>query len=348
MPRREAPAHALPPDFEGLIDLLVASAVQRFGTEWPQIVNAIKTTLTPERGLVDTLPSFPSAARCEDRWRVITAHITGDKMAELPGVIEDLTTKRLTTLAASHAATSREVEELRKVLQVQAEAAEAAALAVSEADARAGPSVVAAPSPSPPPLPPPTLPPQPLPPTLLPPSAEAAAPIPAGMTRTTSGQSIAESSVDDGAADAGTRGTGRTRLAGVPEISLESELEDKWGDVADEEEKAPRRKTDGSGQARSEGRHGRVPPWWSSGGAPALAQGGSRRLRGGRSARGARGGGSHCRGRSRRPPPPWPTPPPPPSPTPPPPPSPIPPPPPSPIPPPSAVQAGCWRSCCRA
>ena len=117
MPRREAPAHALPPDFEGLIDLLVASAVQRFGTEWPQIVNAIKTTLTPERGLVDTLPSFPSAARCEDRWRVIMGHITGDKMAELSGVIEDLTTKRLATLAISHAATSHEVTELRKVLQ---------------------------------------------------------------------------------------------------------------------------------------------------------------------------------------------------------------------------------------
>ena len=111
MPRREAPAHALPPDFEGLIDLLVALAVQRFGTEWPQIVNAIKTTLTPERGLVDTLPSFPSAARCEDRWRVITAHITGDKMAELPGVIEDLTTKRLATLATAHEVTSREVAE---------------------------------------------------------------------------------------------------------------------------------------------------------------------------------------------------------------------------------------------
>ena len=180
MPRREAPAHALPPDFEGLIDLLVALAVQRFGTEWPQIVNAIKTTLTPERGLVDTLPSFPSAARCEDRWRVITAHITGDKMAELPGVIEDLTTKRLATLATAHEVTSREVAELRKVLQMQgqaaAEAAEAAAaaVAVSEASARAAPSAAAAPSP--------TLPPPPAPaPAAAPAAAEGTSPVPARL-----------------------------------------------------------------------------------------------------------------------------------------------------------------------
>jgi len=253
MPRREAPAHALPPDFEGLIDLLVASAVQRFGTEWPQIVNAIKTTLTPERGLVDTLPSFPSAARCEDRWRVITGHITGDKMAELPGVIEDLTSKRLATLATSHAATSHEVAELRKVLQMQGEAAEAAeaaaaAVAVSETDVRGGPSAVAAPSPTLPPPPPP-------PPPPAPPAVEGASPVvpvaAAGITRTSSGQNISEGGMDDGGGDGGTRGTGRTRTAGAPEINLEGELEDKWGDLAEEEEKTTRRKTDGSGAARS-------------------------------------------------------------------------------------------------
>ena len=251
MPRREAPAHALPPDFEGLIDLLVASAVQRFGTEWPQIVNAIKTTLTPERGLVDTLPSFPSAARCEDRWRVITSHITGDKMAELPGVIEDLTTKRLATLGTAHAATSHEVAELRKVLQMQGEAAEAAAaaVAVSEVDARVGPSaVVAAPSP--------TLPPPPPPPPPAPPAVESASPVAnpvaaAGITRTSSGQNISEGGMDDGGGDGGTRGTGRTRTAGAPEINLEGELEDKWGDLAEEEEKTTRRKADGSAAARS-------------------------------------------------------------------------------------------------
>ena len=251
MPRREAPAHALPPDFEGLIDLLVASAVQRFGTEWPQIVNAIKTTLTPERGLVDTLPSFPSAARCEDRWRVITSHITGDKMAELPGVIEDLTTKRLATLGTAHAATSHEVAELRKVLQMQGEAAEAAAaaVAVSEVDARVGPSaVVAAPSP--------TLPPPPPPPPPAPPAVESASPVAnpvaaAGITRTSSGQNISEGGTDDGGGDGGTRGTGRTRTAGAPEINLEGELEDKWGDLAEEEEKTTRRKADGSGAAQS-------------------------------------------------------------------------------------------------
>jgi len=243
MPRREAPAHALPPDFEGLIDLLVALAVQRFGTEWPQIVNAIKTTLTPERGLVDTLPSFPSAARCEDRWRVITAHITGDKMAELPGVIEDLTTKRLATLATAHEVTSREVAELRKVLQMQgqaaAEAAEAAAaaVAVSEASARAAPSAAAAPSP--------TLPPPPAPaPAAAPAAAEGTSPVPAsaersasGITRTSSGQNIAEGGMDDGGGDGGT-GARRGRTAGPAEISLEGELEDKWGDLAEEEEKA--------------------------------------------------------------------------------------------------------------
>ena len=251
MPRREAPAHALPPDFEGLIDLLVASAVQRFGTEWPQIVNAIKTTLTPERGLVDTLPSFPSAARCEDRWRVIMGHITGDKMAELSGVIEDLTTKRLATLAISHAATSHEVTELRKVLQMQGEAAEAAAAAAvtgSDADARGGPSAVAVAAPSP------TLPPPPPPPPPAPPAVEGASPVPvaaAGIAQTSSGQNISEGGMDDGGGDGGTRGTGRTRTAGAPEINLEGELEDKWGDLAEEEEKTTRRKTDGSGAARS-------------------------------------------------------------------------------------------------
>ena len=234
MPRREAPAHALPPDFEGLIDLLVALAVQRFGTEWPQIVNAIKTTLTPERGLVDTLPSFPSAARCEDRWRVITAHITGDKMAELPGVIEDLTTKRLATLATAHATTSHEVAELRKVLQMQGQAAAeaaAAAVAVSEATARAGPSAAAAPSPTLPPPPAPTLPPPPAPAAAPPAAAEGASPVPAsaertssGITRTSSGQNISEGGIDDGGGDGGTRGTGRTRTAGPAEISLEGEL----------------------------------------------------------------------------------------------------------------------------
>ena len=65
MPRREAPAHALPPDFEGLIDLLVALAVQRFGTEWLQIVNAIKTTLTPGGVVTRCRPS--PGRRCEDR-----------------------------------------------------------------------------------------------------------------------------------------------------------------------------------------------------------------------------------------------------------------------------------------
>ena len=57
--------------------------------------------------------------------------------------------------------------------------------------------------------------------------------------------------MDDGGGDGGTRGTGRTRTAGAPEINLEGELEDKWGDLAEEEEKTTRRKADGSGAARS-------------------------------------------------------------------------------------------------
>ena len=57
--------------------------------------------------------------------------------------------------------------------------------------------------------------------------------------------------MEEGAGDGGTRGTGRTRTAGAPEINLEGELEDKWGDLAEEEEKTTRRKTDGSGAACS-------------------------------------------------------------------------------------------------
>ena len=57
--------------------------------------------------------------------------------------------------------------------------------------------------------------------------------------------------MDDGGGDGGTRGTGRTRTAGAPEINLEGELEDKWGDLAEEEEKTTRRKADGSGAAQS-------------------------------------------------------------------------------------------------
>ena len=306
MPRREAPAHALPPDFEGLIDLLVASAVQRFGTEWPQIVNAIKTTLTPERGLVDTLPSFPSAARCEDRWRVITGHITGDKMAELPGVIEDLTSKRLATLATSHAATSHEVAELRKVLQMQGEAAEAAeaaaaAVAVSETDVRGGPSAVAAPSPTLPPPPPP-------PPPPAPPAVEGASPVvpvaAAGITRTSSGQNISEGGMDDGGGDGGTRGTGRTRTAGAPEINLEGELEDKWGDLAEEEEKTTRRKADGSGAARSAPPP--PPPLTAAEWRSCACAGRAWRLRAARHSQGKSPGHwwpSRCLGRSSQPPP---------------------------------------------
>ena len=212
MPRREAPAHALPPDFEGLIDLLVALAVQRYGQEWPQIVATIKTVLVPERGLVDTLPSFPSAARCEERFRVVTQHITGDKIAALPGIIEDLTAKRLQTLAAAHAVTSHEVAELRKVLQMQADAAQAAqaAAAAASADSGAGASSSAAVG------------------------GEASSPAMGGDN-------------DEAPADAGAaRGTGRTRLAGPAEHVPMDDLEEKWGDLAEEEEKGTRRKADGS------------------------------------------------------------------------------------------------------
>ena len=52
--------------------------------------------------------------------------------------------------------------------------------------------------------------------------------------------------MDDGGGDGGT-GARRGRTAGPAEISLEGELEDKWGDLAEEEEKATRRKADGSG-----------------------------------------------------------------------------------------------------
>ena len=65
---------------------------------------------------------------------MITAHITGDKMAELPGVIEDLTTKRLPRSPPRRGHVAR-VASCGKVLQMQgqaaAEAAEAAAAAVA-------------------------------------------------------------------------------------------------------------------------------------------------------------------------------------------------------------------------
>ena len=105
--RREAPAHALPPDYEGQIDLFVVLGVQRFGIDWPAIANQIKTTLTIERGLIDALPSFPSAAQCEERFRLATQHVTGDKMAALPGIIDDMVAKRLQTLATAHAKAQR-------------------------------------------------------------------------------------------------------------------------------------------------------------------------------------------------------------------------------------------------
>ena len=215
MPRREAPAHALPPDYEGQIDLFVVLSVQRFGLDWPAIVNQIKTTLTIERGLIDALPSFPSAARCEDRWRLATQHVNGDKMAALPGIIADMVAKRLQTLANAHASVSHEVSELRKLLGDTVPAppvveAPAAPAATSATPGEAGPSGVA-------------------------PDAGAADGTPGA----------AQEGEDPDVKPA----TGRTRTTGPTDTSVMpgGELDEKWGDIAEEEASNTRRKSDGSG-----------------------------------------------------------------------------------------------------
>ena len=210
MPRREAPAHALPPDYEGQIDLFVVLGVQRFGVDWPAIVNQIKTTLTIERGLIDALPSFPSAARCEERFRLATQHVTGDKMAALPGIIDDMVAKRLQTLATAHATVSHEVAELKKLLHGQEAVVEAAA-AKSAAAGEAGPSGTAG-------------------------SAGAAADGTPGAAQ--------EEDVDVKPATGRTRTTGPADAGGV---MPGGELDEKWGDIAEEEASSTRRKSDGSG-----------------------------------------------------------------------------------------------------
>lgn len=182
----EPPPTSLPPS--PLYDLLVVLGASRFGTDWPNVSASIKVALAPleARDMGCTEP--PSAAECEERFRVLVEGVP----SELSATAVRLQAQRLESLLAKRAGLVQRIKLLCQ--QLPPESAARPAAAFSEP--------------------------------------------PGG------GAGIGDGDGGSGDARASAGGSGGRASSKQPaETAPENELEENWAQIAEEEERNPRRAT---------------------------------------------------------------------------------------------------------